>query len=123
MARARRTFEPIPSSVPAARRFVTDTLDRWALGQLCDWGALAVSELATNAVVHAATPFEVELEVNGEVVITVTDRSLGVPVARSGPLEGESGRGVHLIEALSDRWGVQVGDSAKRVWCSVARPR
>ncbi|HEX8496527.1 MAG TPA: ATP-binding protein, partial [Actinomycetales bacterium] len=58
----------IGSSVSLARRFVTSALRERGLEQLCDDAALAVSELVTNAVLHARTQVDVTVRTGGPVV-------------------------------------------------------
>lgn len=109
-------------SVPAAREFT-----RWALA---DWGlaadaersgdvSLCVSELATNALLHGVPPgrgFLLRLGFDGDVLrAEVHDSGAGVPRVQEAPDEG--GRGLMLVAALSDKWGVGERNPGKVVWC------
>ena len=76
---------------------------------------LAVSELASNAVRHAGTPFEVVVETNGHVRIEVADGSVDAPVGKDPSHEG--GRGLTIVDRVCDRWGVHIVDEKKCVWC------
>lgn len=105
-------------SVGQARAFVSDLLAAHDLVHLRDDVALAVSELATNAVQHARTPFEVCLErKDGVVHLAVTDSSSLPPRAQAQHPDAMAGRGLFLVYTLSDSWGIESnGDDGKRVW-------
>jgi anti-sigma regulatory factor (Ser/Thr protein kinase) len=109
---AARTFSPDPSSVPAARRFVTQTLLLWQLPAAAEAAELLVSEICTNAVLHARTAYTVELARgefgDGDVVrVRVTDSSSALPRQRTYEDDSTTGRGIRLVDALSTRWGVE----------------
>jgi anti-sigma regulatory factor (Ser/Thr protein kinase) len=113
------SYDPIDRSVPAARALVTSALSSQSCTtELLDWGALVVSELATNAVLHAHTPFDVTVDIEDDITIAVTDHSFA-PV-RSGTVDHDDvhGRGLFLVEHTSDAWGVHSDGDSKRVWCS-----
>ena len=101
-----------------AREFVTMHLEQNLLPGLVDEARLVASELATNAVRHARTPFAITIERrDGEVTISVRDWSSEVPVAGSRRLLATGGRGLMLVDALSVTWGVTVkADGGKSVW-------
>ncbi|MDE3202616.1 MAG: ATP-binding protein [Acidobacteriota bacterium] len=113
---------PRAEAVRLARSFVLATLREWRLESLGDSAAVCTSELVTNAVVHARSPFRLAVERHsGELVITVEDTSTtGVPAARRPSSFSEGGRGLLLVDALSSRWGYRVGGRGKVVWCSFA---
>jgi two-component sensor histidine kinase len=86
---------------------------------------LVVSELVTNAVLHAGTSCELTVkgpaEVDGEVVrIEVADGDPGSPLSKRYDVEAGSGRGLQLVEALSERFGTRPLGAGKTVWCEVA---
>ncbi|OFE15871.1 hypothetical protein BA895_04995 [Humibacillus sp. DSM 29435] len=114
-------FHGAPQSIAEVRRFVTDTLDReHPLAVVLDCSLIA-SEMATNAYVHAGgSPFRVGVQlVPGRVRITVEDTSV-TPPSMPQPLEhDEGGRGVAIIDALSDSWGADALPSGKVVWAEV----
>ena len=105
-------------SASQARAFVTRHLMNHDIADMVNDVQLVVSELATNATLHAQTPFTVVLEASNDVVfLEVRDGSQVGPhliVART--LE-TSGRGVAIVQALSRCWGVTAGASGgKSVW-------
>lgn len=114
-------------SVPAARRFAYETLEGWGLAgtDVGDDALLCVSELATNALLHGVPPgrhFLVFLRWDGHVLrVEVHDSGPGVPRVAAGRDEG--GRGLFLVAALSDQWGVREREPGKAVWCEWVHPR
>jgi anti-sigma regulatory factor (Ser/Thr protein kinase) len=115
--RRRRSFAQSPASVSAARRFARD-----ALRDLPPTGLevveLMVSELATNCIRHSQSAFEVVIDrTQADVRIEVSDRAGGTPTVRSPGPEDPRGRGLKIVEMLSEDWGVDyhAGDG-KTVW-------
>ena len=105
-------------SASQARHFVAEHLDQHDLSYLTDDVQLVVSELATNALVHAQTPFTVSLEaLEKSVLLMVEDGSTCGP-AQGDPQGGEvGGRGLMIVQVLSRDWGVSVNaGSGKSVW-------
>ncbi len=80
---------------------------------------LIASELATNAVRHARTDFGMTIETNGEIRIEVRDSGPGRPTALSPKPSELTGRGLRIVEALSDVWGVTLRPDGKTVWCTL----
>src|SRR5438094_275175 len=113
------TFAPDAQAVGAARRFVADALDGRASDGRIDIARLLVSELVTNAVVHAASVVEVELTVDSNaVVVRVRDADTGPLVSRrgGGTELDEGGRGFMLVDRLADAWGTEHSGARKTVW-------
>ncbi|MDC0773882.1 ATP-binding protein [Streptomyces sp. HD] len=107
-------------SIPAARRLTAGALKYW---HLADWHRaddllLCVSELATNALLHGAPPgrgFLLRVRYDGDVLrVEVHDSGTGVPRTPDDPDEG--GRGLLLVGALADKWGVGERNPGKVVW-------
>ncbi|MFB4319176.1 SpoIIE family protein phosphatase [Actinomadura sp. 21ATH] len=122
---ARRLFPPRPESVGAARRFVRDALAGHAGPDPVETAALLVSELMTNAVLHARTETEVSVRASGDDVrAAVADRAPGCALAprRRHPY-ADTGRGLYMIERLASRHGVEIGARAKTVWFELGEPR
>ncbi|MCX4787491.1 ATP-binding protein [Streptomyces sp. NBC_01221] len=113
-------------SVPAAREFVRGAVADWGFGARLDDVLLCVSELATNALVHGAPPgrgylVRLLLEEGGAALrVEVHDSGGGQPGVREP--DGESGRGLLLVAAVADRWGVGERNPGKIVWCAFGRP-
>jgi anti-sigma regulatory factor (Ser/Thr protein kinase) len=119
-----RRFPNKLRSVREARRFVVATLDDVPQDRL-DVVAVLVSELATNAVLHARTAFEVVVQMNGPtspIRIEVTDSGEGHPVQLDPTLDELRGRGLKIVSAFAQRWGVDSApeEGRKTVWFEVA---
>lgn len=106
-----------PSAAAEARRFVTESLHRWGLEPLVLDAELLVSELVTNAVLHARSEVAVSVAVAaGTVEVGVTDRSVDLPQQRRVSWRAEGGRGLRLVDAVARDWGVAHLPDGKQVW-------
>jgi len=108
---------PLAKSVSEARRFVVEQtydLPRAVRDAL----ELCVSELAANCVLHAASSFSVTVIRSNSVRIEVTDAGDGSVELRNASAKDVRGRGLRIVEALSDDWGVLPSDQppGKTVW-------
>jgi anti-sigma regulatory factor (Ser/Thr protein kinase) len=114
----RAKFEPTTDSVAQARLLMRPLRNElpWDVAERLD---LVVSELATNAVLHAATPFEVAVKVVPTVRVEVSDGSAEPPVRRHHDLAGSHGRGLLIVDRCAQRWGVDPLPSGKVVWADV----
>jgi anti-sigma regulatory factor (Ser/Thr protein kinase) len=114
---AERQFAAEAGSVPAARHFVREVLRGVGRDRL-DLVALMVSELATNCVLHARSPFTVRLETSArDVRIEATDSAAGLVEPRTAGPTDLHGRGLRIVETLSDTWGVDRSPlGGKTVW-------
>lgn len=111
------------ANAATARTFVADYLTEHDLSHLVESACQVVSELATNAIVHARTSFTITMsQADGTVLLRVGDQSSMLPV-RFEPEEMDiSGRGLMIVEALSLDWGVISGPlGSKTIWASFAR--
>lgn len=106
------------AAVPTARHGVVAALRGWDCEQLVEATELVVSELVTNAVLHARTPLEVSLRQERDGVrVAVRDLADGVPAARESVSLASTGRGLVLLEALALSWGVdRHAGGGKTVW-------
>jgi anti-sigma regulatory factor (Ser/Thr protein kinase) len=115
-------MEGISSSVASARAFVEATLAAWDLEDLVDTATLLTSELATNAILHARTPFRLSILLDGDLTIEVADGSPDQPAADQADPGAERGRGLQVLNALADRWGTRPEAEGKTVWFSLDLP-
>jgi anti-sigma regulatory factor (Ser/Thr protein kinase) len=95
-----------------------DLLDRSGRADLCADAALAVSELVSNAVVHAGGPVTVSAAyVDSTLRVEVHDTEPTLPPsARKPPASEKTGRGLNLVTLLADRWSVTPTPGGKTVW-------
>ena len=108
-----------PRSVRAARRLVRGALAGWALDHLEPTAALLVSEIATNAVLHARSTFVVEVLRRADTVrVAVSDTSPQRPQPRRHSVSAGTGRGLGLVAQLASAWGTGPAPSpwCKTVW-------
>ncbi len=121
------------------RRSVAEWLEAWSLADLNDDVELVASELTTNAILHAGGAIDLVLERRGRGVrVVVHDRRPDVlpaaPVAAPLDMAGDddldrlarslherttTGRGLLLVQAFADAWGIDVGATGKRVWAEL----
>lgn len=117
-----RRFPNTPASVGAARRFTAEVLDG-VDAAVTEVVVLMVSELATNSVRHAASEFTVSIDRRSdEIKINVTDQGTGRPSLRAPASTEPSGRGLRIVRAFADSWGITEAsdDPGKTVWFTVA---
>lgn len=120
MTASATTFPPEAASVPTARRFVRAQLEQAGLPQAWEAAEMLVSEIVTNAVLHARTDFTVEvLPLEDVVRVSVLDRSPAVPRQRAYAATSTTGRGMRLVASLAAAWGVEQRDGGKSVWFEV----
>ncbi len=123
LVEASTRLERDPRSTGAARRFVAGALEPWRPGPLLDTVTLLVSELVTNAVVHAGSEVDVVVQLTEHAArVEVTDRSDAPPAPRTLDDWEDSGRGLWLLETMAHAWGVRpVPGGGKIVWFEVVR--
>jgi anti-sigma regulatory factor (Ser/Thr protein kinase) len=107
----------------AARHFVVDALQAWGFSrEFADDAALVSTELATNAVVHAGSPFSITVAAgDSQVRISVRDASPIAPHAANKGVMAQSGRGLGLVAALSSDWGLELFADGKIIWAELRR--
>ncbi|MCW2544477.1 MAG: hypothetical protein JWM40_2029 [Frankiales bacterium] len=114
---------PRPSSAGVARRVVACQLREWHFESLCEDAAVIVTELISNAVRHAGTELELRMvHLPHGLRLEVSDGSQAPPMRRPANDNDEGGRGLHLVDALSTRYGVDADDGGKRVWVEMLLP-
>lgn len=90
--------------------------------ELAHTGALLVSELVTNAILHGRSSATVELHRPAETLrVAVRDDNPELPSVGEHPALGaEAGRGLQIVSVLARRWGVEPCDGGKAVWFELA---
>ena len=125
-----RPLSPLPEEARTARQFVRELLTCWGLGYLSDDAELIIAELVGNAVRHGlrTSPIIARgadspvlrlclLRRIGEVMLAVTDPSEDAPMPQAPSADGESGRGLQIVSALSYVWGWSpIEGNGKAVW-------
>jgi anti-sigma regulatory factor (Ser/Thr protein kinase) len=100
---------------------VAERLRAWELDDAIDDATLLVSELVTNAILHARSPVNLVVrKVKSAVRVEVFDDGNGVPQPLHPDHEADAGRGLGLVEAVANRWGVDDVDAGKTVWFEIA---
>ncbi|WP_239067459.1 ATP-binding protein [Actinomadura bangladeshensis] len=146
------TVEPDPESVTAARHFALCRLAEWNLSELADDVGLVVSELVTNALRHSggvnsggrpgvdvhregvygdpadplgSAPSAIRLRLGHEapwLLCGIMDASRTAPRRKEPDYIAETGRGLHLVESFSVRWGWRALHQGKVVWALFRSP-
>ncbi|WP_270888132.1 MEDS domain-containing protein [Pedococcus sp. 5OH_020] len=112
-----RVFVPAPEVVLAVRRFVGRVLADWHLDELAGDVCLVASEVATNAVVHARSPFRLFVHHTDDMVLlAVKDSRPGEAAEKADSEVGLSGRGLRIVAALAHRWGCTPLPEGKVIW-------
>ncbi|WP_370149975.1 SpoIIE family protein phosphatase [Streptacidiphilus sp. EB129] len=110
------------ATVGRARRFTRETLVGWGLPSLCDFAELLVSELVSNALLHAGMPTQLRLFRDRVLTLEVADADSHAPRLRRVSEEDEGGRGMHLVNELAHRWGSRATRHGKVVWLELELP-
>lgn len=121
-----RNYPPRQDSVPAARRRAAWLAVAWGQPGLAADLALVTSELTTNALLHGSLwdrYLRVEVQLTGAVLrIEVTDpKGERRPEPRAAADDEQYGRGLHIVNALADRWGTCERVVGKTVWAELPR--
>ncbi|MGW3911041.1 SpoIIE family protein phosphatase [Streptomyces sp. NPDC005070] len=107
----------VPESVPEGRAFLSKALTAWDCVPAGDDARLLLSEVLTNAVQHAQGPIGLHLCRSAtDLTVEISDRSPYLPQPRTAGEDEESGRGLILVRALADNWGVRPTDAGKTTW-------
>jgi anti-sigma regulatory factor (Ser/Thr protein kinase) len=111
-----------PAAAAEARRRVRAAIQSWPVPVEEDVALLLTSELVTNAVRHEAGQ-AVMLVIsysNGRLRVDVHDTSRSLPAVADVPADAETGRGLLLVETLSDEWGFYRTPAGKAVYFTLA---
>ena len=116
-----RVYLPVPAAVSSVRGFVRDALAAWGLDHLVGDAVLITSELATNAVTHASSPFRTSLVRTGDVVrVSVEDGSRAWPRYHRAQPDDQDGRGMAIVSVLSRRTGCDSTAGGKVAWAELS---
>ncbi len=111
---------PDHTAAARARRFVAQTLHRWGLDDAVEDAELLVSELVTNAILHARSPATVRINHDAPSLrVAVCDLSPAPPRVRDYGPTAVTGRGMLLVDRIARRWGVESSSTGKCVWFEV----
>ncbi|MCF6521975.1 ATP-binding SpoIIE family protein phosphatase [Streptomyces sp. JJ36] len=113
---------PEPQSVSRARELAREQLHAWDLDMLADTAELLVSELVTNALRHGQGEIRLRLLLDRTLVCEVWDAGLVQPRRRRARATDEGGRGLQLVQLLSDGWGSRRTPHGKTVWFELPLP-
>ncbi len=116
------TLDAEPASVSKARALVRESLKKWALTEMSDTTELLTSELVTNALRYADGQITVRMVLERTLVCEVLDDSAALPRLRHAGTSDESGRGLHVVSQLAQRWGTRMTNAGKVVWCEQPLP-
>jgi PAS domain S-box-containing protein len=111
-------LDPVPGSAREARAFVSGALEEAGQPDFEDSATLLVSELVTNAILHARTSIEVAVAVTeATVYVGVSDTSGQLPARRDYGTRATTGRGLALVDLIAARHGTETHDEgSKTVW-------
>lgn len=116
------SFTMDPGRVAICRRFVATTL-RSCPESTIERAVLLTSELVSNAILHAFSNGVLAVGVvHGSLRLEVIDGSREAPTWRSPGSSDNHGRGLPIVDALADDWGVDISDSGKTVWATIESP-
>lgn len=111
------TFANSRAAASGARHFATATARDWGLAPMISVLALLVTELVTNAVLHADSAGVLSLsEIEAGMRVDVADVSTTPPTLLAIDFTASSGRGLRLVDELADSWGVDLHADGKVVW-------
>ena len=113
-----------PDAVPAARAVLCEVLAGSSLAHRLEDGELALSELVTNAVLHGRDPLGVRVVLAHDVLrAEVRDANPVSPSFSMLDQTAVTGRGLLIVSAVSDRWGVEPSPTGKVVWFELSASR
>jgi anti-sigma regulatory factor (Ser/Thr protein kinase) len=111
---------PDHTAAARARHFVSKTLQHWGLEGVVADAELLVSELVTNAILHARSPATVTVDRTPTVIrVSVRDHSTATPRLRDYEPAAVTGRGLLLVDRIAQRWGIETDAGGKCVWFEV----
>ncbi|MER8220481.1 SpoIIE family protein phosphatase [Streptomyces sp. NPDC094143] len=115
-----------PAALSEARHMIRTAVAAWGAGDRADEIELVADELMTNALMHTEGSAVLTLRVltgsDRRLRVEVEDSSSALPRRREAGDSGVSGRGLLLVELLTDVWGVEARGGGKAVWCEFVVP-
>ncbi|WP_338904777.1 SpoIIE family protein phosphatase [Streptomyces nigra] len=115
-----------PEALTGARHMIRAAVRAWSAGDRADEIELVADELITNALMHTEGAAVVTLRVlagtERRLRVEVEDSSSALPRRREAGESGVSGRGLLLVDLLTDVWGVEARGGGKAVWCEFVVP-
>ncbi|MFF5234154.1 ATP-binding protein [Dactylosporangium sp. NPDC000521] len=114
-------LQPMLDATAAARHMVDRACRLWGVARLADLAELIITELVSNGVRHAGTELEVRVSLRRhQLHLSVRDGSHALPVrGSSDDTLAEGGRGLLVVEALTERWGCTPVPDGKVVWATL----
>ncbi|HUR75299.1 MAG TPA: ATP-binding protein [Sporichthya sp.] len=115
----RQVVLPADTTAPrAAREFLAEACCGSHVSAVVEEAQLLVSELVTNAVRYGAPPIELQVRCAGDncLRVRVRDSEPGTPEPRTPDPDAESGRGLLLVDLVSDAWGSEYDEDGKAIW-------
>lgn len=114
---AQLDLRPEPTSPAEARTFVRNVLEDWGVaGEVVEDAELLVSELVTNAIMHARTGTTVDVRrYDGSVEFAISDESVRPVELRLPTVEAVTGRGVYFLDQLAPDWQVEPTANGKTI--------
>lgn len=115
-----RTLPAVATSASEARRLLRDALADIEIDDSLEAAQIAISEIVTNALVHAGTPMRLRVLVTRDGVrVELSDGSPHLPHQRDYASNAITGRGLHVISEIVDRWGAYPIGDGKVVWFEI----
>jgi PAS domain S-box-containing protein len=112
-----------PRNVGLARKMLREAMSRSGAEHLVESATVVLSEVITNAFVHVGTEVRIHVWATADAVrVEVEDGAKHLPARRHYASTAGTGRGLHLVEELTDRWGAATRTAGKTVWFEIGNP-
>ncbi len=112
-----------PRNVSRARTLLREAMSRSGAEHLVESAMVVLSEVVTNAFVHAGSEIRLRVWATADGVrVEVEDGAAHLPTRRHYAATAGTGRGMQLMEELTDRWGAAARSTGKTVWFEIGDP-